>query len=119
MNLIIAGGRDFLDYKLLSDSVTKLIDDHYAPFGVTIIAGGALGADTLGEQYADEWDIQKIIKKAQWTRYGLSAGYRRNVVMASLGSHLIAFWNGHSVGTKHMIDIAKDFGIDVTVVKYT
>ena len=31
---------------------------------------------------------------------------------------LIAFWDGKSRGTKHMIDLAKRYGLDVYVVNY-
>ena len=119
MNLIIAGGRDFVDYDLLKFEVDKLINEVYSPFGVIVVSGHALGADTLGEDYADENGLQKIIKIAYWDKYGPSAGYKRNVKLAENGSHLIAFWDGISDGTKNMIDIAKEFGLEIVIVRYT
>lgn len=58
------------------------------------------------------------------TKYGKSAGYRRNVEMAKFAIEdqnkglLIAFWDGKSRGTKWMIDIAKRYDLDVEVVQY-
>lgn len=38
--------------------------------------------------------------------------------MAEFSDVLIAFWDGKSKGTKHMIDIAKQMKLDVRVVMY-
>ena len=74
---------------------------------VTIVSGGARGVDKMGERYAKEHDINLIVMNADWDTHGKSAGYKRNQEMANVSTHLIAFWDGKSRGTKHMIDIAK------------
>lgn len=38
--------------------------------------------------------------------------------MLSIATHLIAFWDGKSSGTKHMIEIAQMKGIPVWVFEY-
>ena len=38
--------------------------------------------------------------------------------MAEHADALIAFWDGRSSGTKHMIDIAKRKGLQVTIYNY-
>jgi hypothetical protein len=53
---------------------------------------------------------------AQWDTYGRSAGYRRNEAMADAADSLIAFWDGRSKGTKHMIELARHLNLEVTVV---
>ena len=57
-----------------------------------------------------------------WNTYGKSAGYRRNAEMAKYASEaygvLFAFWDGQSRGTKHMIDLANKYGLEVHVVNY-
>lgn len=40
----------------------------------------------------------------------------RNREMLKTADALVAFWDGRSRGTKHMIDIAKEAGIPVRVV---
>jgi hypothetical protein len=35
--------------------------------------------------------------------------------MLSVATHLVAFWDGKSIGTRHMIEIAKGKGIPVWV----
>jgi len=113
--VIIAGGRKFDDYTLLKSKC-----DHYLlkQETVIIVSGKAKGADTLGEQYAQECDFDIKEFPADWNKYGKRAGYLRNQEMANYADGLIAFWNGESKGTKHMIDIAKKGGLKVKIVKY-
>lgn len=114
--VIIAGGRDFNDYSRLCEHVTHLLRNQYK--GIEVVSGGARGADSCGEQYAIEYNYPIKLFEAQWEEYGKSAGYRRNVEMAEYADALIAFWDGKSKGTKHMIDIAKEKGLKVRVVRY-
>ena len=51
-------------------------------------------------------------------KFGKSAGFRRNEQMAEFADALIAFWDGKSHGTKHMIDTATEKGMNVSVVNY-
>ena len=89
-----------------------------------IISGTARGADQFGEQFAKEENYLLSRFPADWDKYGKSAGYRRNVEMAKFAIEdqnkglLIAFWDGKSSGTKWMIDIANQYGLDVEVVRY-
>jgi hypothetical protein len=111
MKFIVAGSRTFTDY-----SKAKSILDLKIDKGDTIISGTARGADRLGERYAKENGIDLIKMPAKWQIYGKSAGYIRNTEMAKVGDVLITFWNGSSRGTMHMINIAKDHGLEVNVV---
>lgn len=112
--LIIAGSREFTDYARLKYEMSKIVS-----FNVTqIVSGGARGADTLGERYAKEHGIPFVVFKADWDTHGRSAGYKRNVQMAENADRLLAFWDGESKGTKHMIDIAKSKGLKVKVIMY-
>ena len=38
--------------------------------------------------------------------------------MACYATHLVAFWDGKSRGTEHMIRTARVFGLDVRVVRF-
>jgi hypothetical protein len=113
--VIICGTRTFSDYNLLK---TKC--DHYLSnkSEVTVISGCAKGADTLGEQYAIEKGFNILKYPADWEQFGKSAGYKRNQQMAEMTDGVIAFWDGQSKGTQHMINIAKEKNIRVIVVNY-
>lgn len=106
--LIIAGGREFNDYALLTAECDKFIEnilaDEYYKI-ITIISGAARGADRLGERYATDNGYPLSSFPANWDLYGKSAGYKRNVQMSEEADGLIAFHDGQSRGTQHMIDI--------------
>lgn len=112
--VIIAGGRDFVDYNLLREKVNNILIEKRTTHKIVIVSGCARGADTLGMRYASEniFDVDKY--PADWDKYGKKAGYMRNVEMAAL----IAFWDGKSKGTKHMIDIATERNLNIRVINY-
>lgn len=84
----------------------------------------ANGADTLGETYAKNNCFQIRYFPADWDKFGKSAGYIRNKQMAEYASYrkgygaLIAFWDGKSKGTMHMINLAKEYCLKVFVYNY-
>ncbi len=112
MNVIIAGSRNFDNYKLLKEKVDNILKDKK---DITIVSGTANGADKLGEKYAFENNLSLKKFPADWEEHGKSAGYIRNEQMAKFSQILIAFWNGKSKGTKHMIDLANKHSLDVYV----
>lgn len=73
---------------------------------ITIVSGGANGADKLGERYAKENQLSLIICNANWDRHGKQAGYFRNTEMAEISVGLALFWDGESKGSKMMKEIA-------------
>lgn len=115
MKVIIAGGRDFDDFNLLCEKCDHILSQQT---DIEIVSGTANGADKLGEKYA----IQKghTIKQfpADWEKHGRRAGYKRNLEMAAYADALIAFWDGHSRGTKHMIDIAETGNLKIKIIYY-
>lgn len=120
LKIIIAGGRDFNDYDLLK----KTMDEYFhfkdiIDAEIVIVSGRARGADTLGERYARENGYKIDYHPADWDKYGKRAGYIRNTEMAKCADGLVAFWDGESKGTKMMIDIARQHGIGVRVVRYS
>jgi hypothetical protein len=116
--VIIAGSRGFSNYKLLKDTCDKYLREKKKTHNVVVISGHARGADSLGEKYASDEDLDLEIYPADWKKYGKSAGFMRNEQMADIADAVIAFWNGESHGTKHMIDIAEEKGLNVKVVNY-
>ena len=116
--IIIAGGRDFMDYNLLKEKTNKILQEKKVTHKIVIISGCARGADTLGLRYASEnaFDVEEY--PADWDKYGKKAGYVRNVEMAENADALIAFWDGKSKGTKHMIDMATERNLPIRVIRY-
>lgn len=120
INIVIAGSREFIDYefltKVLDDVVSRLRKKDYET--ITIVSGKARGADSLGEKYARAHSLPVIECPADWDGLGKSAGYVRNEEMAKLAKLVIAFWNGKSRGTKHMIDLARKYRKIVLIYRY-
>lgn len=117
ISVIIAGSRGFENYELLCrvcDSVLSMIISKR----IEIVSGTAKGADKLGERYAQDRGYTLKQFPANWDRYGKAAGYKRNEQMANNADILIAFWDGKSRGTLHMINLAKEHGLKVKVVMY-
>jgi len=112
MKVIIAGSRTIWSYKSVCEAV--------AISGFTIskvISGNAKGIDKIGIIWALINKKPFQIFNADWKKYGnRSAGFIRNNHMAKEGDALIAIWNGHSTGTKHMIDIANKYGLEVFIL---
>jgi hypothetical protein len=112
--VIIAGGRDFSDYDTLKDFCDKTLSEYK---NIEIVSGTARGADSLGEKYAQEKGYFLKQFKPDWN-IGKMAGILRNEQMGNYSNALIAFWDGNSKGTKHMIDYAKKKGLKIYVCKY-
>lgn len=115
--VIIAGSRDFCSeehYRLLETEM----DNYVLTFGLPdeIVSGAARGADRLGERYASENGIEITRFVPDWDRLGKRAGFLRNEDMAKYADTLVAFWDGESRGTKHMIEYAMKRGLDVFLV---
>lgn len=130
LRVIVAGSRDFKDYQLLSDKIMGFLEDmddtHIIenPSQVKFISGTARGADTLGEQFAYTYGYDVMRFPADWDGLGKRAGYVRNAEMAKYaiadGNYgvLIAFWDGKSKGTKHIINLAEKNGLEVHIVRF-
>lgn len=115
MKVIIAGSRDFSNYPLLKQRCDYYLQNHK---NVTILCGKAKGADTLGEYYGIEKKFKIEYYPAKWDIHGKASGVIRNEEMAKNADALIAFWDGKSKGTEHMINLAKKHNLKVKVIYY-
>lgn len=84
IRIIVAGGRDFDDYDLLSKTLTDYLDklEPWELDRVLFMSGGARGADRLGEKFAESCSFPFRRFPADWDKHGKSAGYIRNREMA-------------------------------------
>ena len=119
MKVIIAGGRDFDNYDNLGSFFNKCLDFSNLRLNeLEIVSGTARGADKLGERYADKIKVKVKQFPANWDAHGKAAGYIRNEEMAKYADCLIAFWDGKSKGTKHMIDLALKHKLETHIKIY-
>ena len=115
--LIVAGGRDFADTKMLEKAITDLAEGVYADKAISIVSGMARGADMLGYMFAVKHNVVVYVMPADWEQYGKRAGMIRNKAMGDMADGLLAFYSG-SNGTKHMIDYMRKLGKPVHVIPY-
>lgn len=115
--VIIAGGRDFNNYPGLVRVMDKLLSNINDE--IVVVCGKARGADSLGEKYAKERGYAVRYFPADWDMNGRSAGYIRNEEMAQNADALVAFWDGKSRGTQHMIQTAHKYKLSVRVKLYS
>ena len=113
MKVAIIGSRDFSDYRLLKQKCNLILSGSES---FTILSGGARGTDRLAERYAREKDIPILIYKPDWIEHGRKAGMIRNNQILLFCTHVIAFWDGKSPGTKHMIIQSKILGKKLRIV---
>ena len=122
MKLIIAGGRDFDDEMLALTEYFNFNAELATPDDMQavteFVSGGARGADRVGENIARLLSIPVKQFIPDWDGLGKRAGFVRNAEMAEYADALLAFWDGSSKGTAHMIDTATKKGLIVKVVMY-
>ena len=95
------------------------IDDlgSYLPKNVTdIVSGGAKGVDTLAREYAVKNNMVLTEFLPEYTKFGKAAPLIRNIQIVEYADEVLAFWDGKSKGTKHVIDSCKKLSKKVTVI---
>lgn len=115
MKLAIIGSRTFRDYPMLEKYILENFDISKIE---AIVSGGAMGADSLGENFAYNHNIPRIIFKPEWHIYGKSAGFVRNKKIVDAADEILAFHDGSSRGTLHSINLATGQHKPVKIVRF-
>lgn len=114
--VIVAGSRNIRSKEAIFQKLDILLSNKAKQEEIQIVSGGARGVDQIGEEYAAERGFLCKMFPADWENLGKRAGYVRNCQMAENADALVAFWDGKSPGTKHMISTAKSHNLKVRVV---
>lgn len=84
-----------------------------------IVSGGAKGIDSCAKRYALEHGIKLTEFLPDYERYGIRAPLVRNERIVEYSDEVIAFWDGKSRGTMHVIRVCRECGKKVTVYAET
>ena len=99
-----------------------IIDDlgKYLPEDTTeIVSGGAKGVDADAREYALSHNIKLTEFRPDYKRYGRGAApLKRNIQIIEYSDIVLAFWDGKSKGTKHVIDNCRKMDVEVRVYAF-
>jgi predicted Rossmann fold nucleotide-binding protein DprA/Smf involved in DNA uptake len=110
MKLAVVGSRSFSNRRLLDETLAAI-----AP--MLVISGGAVGADKMAETWARRNNIETRIFLPRFKVYR-HPYHHRNRLIAEACDEMLAFWDGHSTGTKYTIDYARKIGKPVRIVRF-
>ncbi len=105
MRLAIVGSRNICNnivYKIIEQVINKAtanIDE--------IVTGGAIGVDTIAEEYANNNNIKTTIFKPMFKKFGMQSYFIRNRLIIDNADFVLAIWDMQSRGTKYTINYAK------------
>ena len=147
VTICVCGGREYYNHvtawRVLNQKLDELGMKPYETdkHNLIIVHGAARGADTLESEWCKAWHtganrghslsdnrenprsviVHEIAHPADWNKYGRQAGPIRNAKMLNSlpkDAIILAFWDGVSKGTGHMIQIAQRSGRKVEIIKY-
>lgn len=114
MRILVTGSRDWGD----ADRVKTAISDAWVSLGrppverVTLVHGGARGADTIARGFARAIGMSVEEHPAAWDTRGRAAGPIRNSEMVNAGADVcLAFIRNGSRGASNCADLAERAGI--------
>ena len=118
MRVLVCGSRTYADAEMMHAVLHRLWKE--TPFSC-LIEGGARGADTLAREWAQKIALKTETYPAQWDKHKRAAGPIRNKQMLDEGQPdlVVAFPRltlDVSLGTSHMVALAKKAGVRTIVV---
>lgn len=93
--------------------------EHYVAmlaYGTVVVSGGAAGVDSTAARRARQAGLTVVEHLPKYELFGHSAPLVRNREIAEDCSRLVAFWNGTSTGTCHVIRETRKLGKPVLLI---
>jgi len=114
-SVMVTGSRNWNKVKIIEDELSLVNSLHKE---ILLIEGSSKGADLIAKNYAirNNWKVKSY--PAEWNKYGKAAGPIRNKQMLDCKPDLIlAFPTKESVGTKGVIRMAREKGLNLKVIE--
>lgn len=121
LRILVTGSREWTDVRAIQEAMATYIRRQPTVERIVLVHGGARGADSIADNVWRIWMLNTAlatpeIHRADWDRYGKSAGHRRNAEMIAAGADVVlAFPLGASPGTRGCIALAEKAGVPVVV----
>ncbi len=114
MKCLVCGSRRINDEKY----IFRVLDEFRKHVNITaFVSGTAKGPDSIVIEYGKSRCVEVLLYPADWKHFGRSAGIIRNVEMSKIADIALAFWDGKSAGTKHMIETMRKANKPVKIIK--
>jgi hypothetical protein len=134
--VVVFGSRKYRDTVTFEACLLGYIkDNHLTPEDTVFVSGLANGPDKMIVDWSKQngwrwhecpadWDNldapgARIKKNFAGKEYNAAAGFTRNQDMANASSHGLGFWDGHSPGTKDMVERCKDKKLILRIIRVT
>ena len=105
--MIVCGTRYYNDRAYFHEKILDYLEEFEGP--VLFVSGDAsTGADYLIIRWCLKFKYPCLKMPANWDNEGKAAGFLRNIRMAKVATHVLAFYDGDSSGTKHMLEQADE-----------
>ena len=116
MRILITGSRTWTDKVAIADAIRQAWIDFGKPYRVTVVHGGARGADYIAGVFAKRMHFHVEVYEADWENFGKAAGYIRNEKMVKDGADIcLAFIKDESKGATMCAGLAEKAGIPVKI----
>lgn len=115
MKLAIIGSREFCDWELFTEGITRILEQE-GKLPILVVSGGARGADRMGEKWAKDNGIKTLVFKPEWGKHGKRAGLIRNADIIENATHVLAFPSESGSGTQHALGLAKEKNLPIQVI---
>ena len=100
-------------FSVLNFYLARLLEENE----VVVVSGGAVGIDSLAENFVAEKNLKTEIYLPDWQTHGKKAGFLRNQTIVDNSDYLIAITTG-SNGTADSIKRAQKKGIPIKIIQY-
>ncbi len=104
MRIAIVGSRDYRDLESVRRYVNSL------PNNAAIVSGATPGVDQTAEVAARARGLQTMIFPPDWEHRGSRSEQQWNRLILKNADLVAVFWNGQSLGTQTLIEIAQEMG---------
>ena len=105
--LAIVGSRSYPNLEQVREFVRSL------PDSTVVLSGGAAGVDHVAVKEAKACGLATVVIRPAYEMHGKEALLIRDKAIAEQCDSLVAFWDGTSTGTAHVMRCAKRLGKSV------